>query len=361
MRGRSASVAIGDIAGSVLKCAVVVAMLLRPGNAHAQVCVDRLYHAPEGGIPIRVASPVSEPLISLFVAGQSEPIAQARTRAGTSDLLALFPDLHSLANGSVLMAQLESDGVRCGSPLVVEPLTPVARATDAWSARVLRSMDSNDRGSIESLLRMPPRARESLRLSVEVEATSDRVSHAWRVYESSLVVLTTSEGSVTLGLRPDAAPRAVFHFRALVEGGFYDGPGLSCVRDSETRQPAFFQGGDPVGDGSGGAGTVVPFEQSGLNVRPGVVAMARVAGEPQSASSQFVIVLSARAAAAVAESATPFAVVLDGGATLAALSRQSPSRSRVIRACLVPAPPYEGVFEPTFEPISESSATVPGR
>lgn len=91
-------------------------------------------------------------------------------------------------------------------------------------------------------------------------------------------------------LYPEYAPQTVANFVALAESGFYDGVGFHRVIEDFMAQ-----GGDPTGDGSGGAEHMIVgefaangFEQNTLKHERGVVSMARTE-DPDSASSQFFI------------------------------------------------------------------------
>ena len=94
---------------------------------------------------------------------------------------------------------------------------------------------------------------------------------------------------IELELYPEHAPITVKNFEKLVSEGFYDGLGFHRII------PGFMiQGGDPLGNGMGGADENIEgeFRANGHNnpikhVR-GVISMAR-AFNPNSASSQFFI------------------------------------------------------------------------
>ena len=105
-----------------------------------------------------------------------------------------------------------------------------------------------------------------------------------------MIVIEMNNGKVIkLELDETAAPKTVANFNKLVSEGFYDG--LSFHRII----PGFMiQGGDPVGNGTGGSKENIVGEvaSNGFNnpikhVR-GVISMAR-AMDPNSASSQFFI------------------------------------------------------------------------
>ncbi len=105
-----------------------------------------------------------------------------------------------------------------------------------------------------------------------------------------MVIMEMENGAkIEIELYPDAAPITVENFKKLVRSGFYDGLTFHRVI------PGFMiQGGDPLGNGMGGAKENIKgeFRQNGVDnpikhVR-GVISMAR-AFDPDSASSQFFI------------------------------------------------------------------------
>lgn len=105
-----------------------------------------------------------------------------------------------------------------------------------------------------------------------------------------MIVIEMENGKkIRLELNPTAAPLTVANFVKLVREGFYDGLTFHRVI------PGFMiQGGDPKGNGTGGAKDRIKgeFRQNGVDnplrhVR-GVISMAR-AYDPDSASSQFFI------------------------------------------------------------------------
>ena len=94
---------------------------------------------------------------------------------------------------------------------------------------------------------------------------------------------------IELELYPEVAPKTVENFEKLVKSGFYDGLTFHRII------PGFMiQGGDPLGNGMGGAdeNIVGEFKANGhnntLKHERGVISMAR-AFDPNSASSQFFI------------------------------------------------------------------------
>jgi cyclophilin family peptidyl-prolyl cis-trans isomerase len=98
--------------------------------------------------------------------------------------------------------------------------------------------------------------------------------------------LDLKDGRVVIEMRPDLAPNHVKRIKELVRKKFYDGVVFHRVI------PGFMaQTGDPTGTGMGGSGQKLKAEfNSAPHVR-GAVSMAR-AGDPDSADSQFFIVLA---------------------------------------------------------------------
>ena len=97
-------------------------------------------------------------------------------------------------------------------------------------------------------------------------------------------------GTIKAELDGSAAPETVRNFLKLAESGFYDGLTFHRIIDG-----FMIQGGDPLGNGTGGAEETIrgEFAQNGVNnpishVR-GTISMARSA-DMNSASSQFFIV-----------------------------------------------------------------------
>ncbi len=90
-------------------------------------------------------------------------------------------------------------------------------------------------------------------------------------------------GNVLIKLRPDIAPNHVKRISKLVKEGFYDGLLFHRVI------PGFMaQGGDPLGNGTGGSGQNINAEFSNEKHIRGTVSMAR-AQDPNSGDSQFFI------------------------------------------------------------------------
>lgn len=97
-------------------------------------------------------------------------------------------------------------------------------------------------------------------------------------------------GTIKLELDADTAPISVTNFIQLAEDGFYDGLTFHRIISG-----FMIQGGDPLGNGTGGSDKNIKgeFSENGvendISHKRGVISMAR-ANDPDSASSQFFIV-----------------------------------------------------------------------
>ena len=99
-------------------------------------------------------------------------------------------------------------------------------------------------------------------------------------------------GTIKIELYPEYAPNTVANFVSLIESGFYNG--LTFHR----LVPGFvIQGGDPIGNGTGGPGYTIAgefkangYSKNTLSHDKGVISMARSMAY-DSAGSQFFIVL----------------------------------------------------------------------
>jgi peptidyl-prolyl cis-trans isomerase B (cyclophilin B) len=99
-------------------------------------------------------------------------------------------------------------------------------------------------------------------------------------------------GTVKLELDPNQAPVTVANFVKLAEDGFYDGLTFHRIMDG-----FMIQGGDPLGNGTGGSSENIKGEfaangvENTISHKKGVISMAR-AQDPNSASSQFFIMVA---------------------------------------------------------------------
>ncbi len=102
-------------------------------------------------------------------------------------------------------------------------------------------------------------------------------------------IVVKGRGTITVKLAPKDAPMTAANFVDLANRGFYDGLTFHRIIDG-----FMVQGGDPLGNGTGGPDHTIfgEFEdngfKNGLKHTRGVISMAR-SGDPNSAGSQFFI------------------------------------------------------------------------
>ena len=107
--------------------------------------------------------------------------------------------------------------------------------------------------------------------------------------DSSATGYSFNGQSFVITLYPDIAPITCENFQKLVEQGFYDGLTFHRVVDEFMAQ-----GGDPLGNGTGGSEENIKGEfasngvDNSLSHKRGIISMAR-SQDPDSASSQFFI------------------------------------------------------------------------
>jgi peptidylprolyl isomerase len=97
------------------------------------------------------------------------------------------------------------------------------------------------------------------------------------------LILETTQGPVTIEMRPDLAPNHVARIKELVREGFYDGIVFHRVIEGFMAQT-----GCPQGTGTGGSGQKLKAEFSKEKHVRGTVSMAR-SQNPDSGDSQFFI------------------------------------------------------------------------
>ncbi len=98
------------------------------------------------------------------------------------------------------------------------------------------------------------------------------------------ITIETAQGSISLELYPQYAPKTVNNFVFLTEQGFYDG-----VTFHRVIKDFMIQGGDPTGTGRGGPGYRFEDEVRGnpLKHEKGAISMANAG--PNTNGSQFFI------------------------------------------------------------------------
>ncbi len=127
--------------------------------------------------------------------------------------------------------------------------------------------------------------------AVDAPAPSDRTAEPPKAKAPTVagVVFETNCGSFTVTF-DDRSPKTDASVQSLVEGGFYDG--LSFHR---AVGDFLIQGGDPLGDGTGGPGySVDEPPPSGLSYTEGTVAMAKTDAEPPGRSGSQLLIAVAK-------------------------------------------------------------------
>jgi peptidyl-prolyl cis-trans isomerase B (cyclophilin B) len=143
--------------------------------------------------------------------------------------------------------------------------------------------------------------------------------------DGTLATIRTEYGDIVIELYTDSSPVAAQNFINLARAGYYNGIVFHRVI------PEFvIQGGDPEGDGTGGPGFDLPDEPVVGEYGRGVVAMARRPNVPNSAGSQFFIVLEdeARPALDAAGDYQIFGNVVEGMEVVDEIAAQPTSGDR---------------------------------
>lgn len=105
--------------------------------------------------------------------------------------------------------------------------------------------------------------------------------------KNAVVSIETTQGTITVALKPEIAPKAVENFLRLAQSDYYNG-----VIFHRIIKNFMIQGGDPTGTGRGGQSIYgKPFEDeislSAKFDKPGLLAMANAG--PKTNGSQFFI------------------------------------------------------------------------
>lgn len=122
----------------------------------------------------------------------------------------------------------------------------------------------------------------------EKAAVLDTSSELTGIHHAQIIV--KDYGEIQVELDADTAPITVTNFVKLAQDGFYDGLTFHRIMDG-----FMVQGGDPLGNGTGGADEEIKGEfanngvENDISHTRGVISMAR-SMDPDSASSQFFIV-----------------------------------------------------------------------
>jgi peptidylprolyl isomerase len=246
-------------------------------------------------------------------------ITRAPVGPGCVDLLEVFPLLRDTPPARAVEVQAFEGGKPDGPALVLVPMWTPARPETALTSLVRSGLRQRSTEALDRLIRTAPGSIPALdrQMIEEPRGENERVFTGYRVLQDRRVRVRTSLGDLEFALRHDAAPNAAAAFLRLVDGGFYDGtPIHRLVTIGPSARPVLAQMGDPTGTGFGGAGERIGYEASTLKQRRGVLSLARVPGDPDSASSQFIIALSDEEAGVLEGAATPIGELTLGSAVL---------------------------------------------
>ncbi len=206
----------------------------------------------------------------------------------------------------------------------------VAAALCALVASPLSAQDDPRRDQA----RADATAAESARLSPPAIAPEGVLNNP----EQMLALDLSSGGRVVIQLRPDVAPQHVERIKTLARQGFYNGLTFHRVIEGFMAQ-----GGDPQGNGTGGSQLPdLPAEFNGLPHVRGALSMAR-AENPNSANSQFFIMLLPRLT--LDRNYTVFGRVVSGMDVIDRVQRGEPPAhpTRIVQASVMadqrPLPP----------------------
>jgi len=178
--------------------------------------------------------------------------------------------------------------------------------------------------------------------------------------ENTLLLDLSTGGRVAIQLRPDVAPRHVERIKTLARRGFYNGLAFHRVIEGFMAQ-----GGDPKGDGTGGSDLPdLVAEFNGLPHVRGALSAARTEN-PNSANSQFFIMLSPKLS--LDGQYTVFGRVVGGMNFVDAIERGEPpaNPTRILQASIAadnrppPAQPAPGA-PPTAAPLISTPGSSAG-
>jgi peptidylprolyl isomerase len=164
--------------------------------------------------------------------------------------------------------------------------------------------------------------------------------------ENILLLDLSTGGRVAIMLRPDVAPHHVERIKLLTRQNFYNGLKFHRVIDGFMAQT-----GDPLATGEGGSS--LPDLNAEFNALPhlrGVISMART-GEPNSANSQFFIMLAPRMS--LDHKYTAFGRVISGMSYVDLIEKGEPpaNPASIVRASIAAdniPPPKPGEVVPTY-------------
>ncbi|MEM1422362.1 MAG: peptidylprolyl isomerase, partial [Planctomycetota bacterium] len=240
------------------------------------------------------------------------------------DLASTFPVLWTARAPRVLYCQLYIDNEPAGAPLVIEPLfAREPRPANLLEDLLIEACEAGDPDAINRLLAISRGERERLRSLPAPDQTDARPLLAGlRVYPLVRVRFETTQGTIDVRVRPDAAPLTVRRFLDLVEDGYYTDVAFHRVVRADGRgRRVLVQTGDPTGTGAGAPGERFEYEPSSLRHAYGVLSIARDPENAHTNGAQFFVVLSDSAGVDFDGRYTAFAEIVEGADALEAIVR----------------------------------------
>ena len=193
----------------------------------------------------------------------------------------------------IMLAALTFIGVGCASSQKKDLAVPVG-STDSTATLTARDDENTpkatgdsgqgtvDTGS-DAAMKVQPSAEVTAAPTPAVPKKFPGVLAASEIH-GKVAHLKTDKGDIVFALLDSEAPKTVSNFVALARSKYFDGLTFHRV------VPGFvIQGGDPVGNGTGGPGYQFEDEPVKLDYKAGIVAMANAG--PNTNGSQFFIVL----------------------------------------------------------------------
>ena len=165
-------------------------------------------------------------------------------------------------------------------PSTTPSLDPTASPNGAPNGAGVGVNDANSDLNTHPQTPAPPQAHGSPTSNSAPDFNPDAAG-----LSKATVTMNTTAGIIKFKFYSKDAPKTTHRIAELIQSGFYNGLAFHRV------VPGFVvQGGDPVGNGTGGSGQKIDAEFNSRRHIEGAVAMAR-AGDPNSADSQFYISL----------------------------------------------------------------------
>lgn len=149
--------------------------------------------------------------------------------------------------------------------------------TERSVERVAMILEKPSKNLLKSTLPSAELTPEVLQAGLQIEANG---------LSRMTVIMETTAGEVQFKFYSQDAPKTVNRIVALIQKGFYDG-----LRFHRVIPGFVVQGGDPLGNGTGGSGEKLSAEFNQRRHQAGTLAMAR-AQDIHSADSQFYIALA---------------------------------------------------------------------